>query len=97
MKRYLIKVTYLDGDHKGESYLLRKGGYVTEEKDYQWDDTTYSTYNMALRQCKKLKTENNINIEIERREREWAKAKGSDSRKWNIYTLESYEPYEVEV
>ena len=28
MKRFLIKVTYLTGMHKGKSYLLKKGGYV---------------------------------------------------------------------
>ena len=35
MKRYLIKKTYTEGIHAGKSYLLRKGGYVTDENEYQ--------------------------------------------------------------
>ena len=96
MKRYLIKVTYLDGEHAGTSYLLRKGGYVTDERNIEWKSTTYASYNIALRQCKRLFDENELNIQIERRDREYAKKRGRYFRDWNIYNKESYEPYEVE-
>ena len=31
MKRYLIKATFTGGAHKGETYYIRKGGYVTND------------------------------------------------------------------
>lgn len=33
MKRCLIKATITDGEHKGEAYYLRKGGYVITRPD----------------------------------------------------------------
>lgn len=33
MKGYIIKATYLTGTHKGKSYFLQKGGYVTSDPD----------------------------------------------------------------
>lgn len=97
MKRYLIKVTYLEGEHKGKSYLLRKGGYVTEKGNVEWEDTTYSSYKRALWQCNRLEQQNELNIRIERRDRQYAIQMGRKFRDYNIYELESYEPYEVEV
>lgn len=97
MQRYLIKVTYLEGKHKGESYLMRKGGYVTDTSDIQWEDTTYASCSRALRQCRRLASENALNVKIERQDRQYAIQKGRKIHDWNIYELESYEPYEVEI
>ncbi len=97
MKRYLIKVTYLEGPHTGDTYLLCKGGYVTEEGRIEWDDTTYVTKGIAQRECNRLKAANDTNINIERRSREWAEKRGKTFRSWNIYEAKSYEPYEVDV
>ena len=97
MKRYLIKVTYLEGSHAGHTYLLRKGGYVTEEGHIEWDDTTYATRGIAQRVCNKLKVDNDTNIDIERKNREWATKRGKTFRDFNIYEAQSYEPYEVDV
>ena len=33
MTRYLIKVTYLAGEHEGESFLLNKKKQVVKEQD----------------------------------------------------------------
>jgi hypothetical protein len=52
MKRYLIKVTYLEGQHKGQSHLRRRGGYCTHADDPQWEDTTYATLGIARSVCK---------------------------------------------
>lgn len=95
MARYLIKATYESGIHKGKTYLLRKGGYVTDEIDFQWDDTTYKSRAIAERQCKRLKEENDLNYVIERRENEYRISKGKKGKDWFIYDMESYEPYEV--
>lgn len=97
MKRYLIKVTYLEGPHIGHTYLLRKGGYVTEEGHIEWEDTTYATIGIAQRVCKKLRLNNDINVDIERKDRAWAEKRGKTFRDFNIYVAQSYEPYEVEV
>ena len=95
MSGYLIKGTYLTGIHKGETYLLRKGGYVTDESQYQWGDTMYKSIGQALRICRKLKEENELDYAIERRNNEWAIAKGGKPKEFFIYELESYEPYMV--
>ena len=99
MKRYLIKVTYLEGQHKGESYLLRKGGYVTEEHDYQWDDTTYATKGIAQRVCNQKAKENKFDRDFEREQERIAILRGrrKEPKAWYIHELESYEPYETEV
>ena len=97
MKRYLIKVTYLEGRHAGETYLLRKGGYVTEPGYIEWEDTTYASYKTALWQCRRLESDNELNMRIERKDRAYARQMGRKFREYNIYELQSYEPYEVEI
>lgn len=62
--RYLIKATYLEGLHKGETYLLRKGGYVTDEDTYQDIEDTYSSLGVAKRICKKLAKDNEIDCKF---------------------------------
>ena len=99
MKRYLIKVTYLEGKHAGKTYLMRKGGYVTDEGAYQWENTTYATLGIAKRVCKKLSDRNQRDHDFERSMEQADIAKGlrKEPKAWYIYELENYEPYEVEV
>ena len=64
MERYLIKVTYLEGTHKGKTYLMQKGGYITDSGCYQWDETTYANKAMAERRCKQLDKENVVDCKV---------------------------------
>lgn len=98
MTRYIIKCTYTEGIHAGESYYLTKGGYVTDEKQCQWEDTTYKTKGIAQRVCNKMYKENELNRAIERADMEYAKKTGRKfHRTWCIYESETYEPYPVEL
>lgn len=96
MNGYLIKGTYLTGPHKGESYLLRKGGYVTEEGRHEWDDTTYRTLGIAQAQCRRLTEENEICYNDETWSRNRRIKEGKEVSKYRIYEKEAYEPYFVE-
>lgn len=96
MKRFLIKVTYLDGLHKGEWYLMRKGGYVTQLDCPHFESETYATEAIVKRVCTRLYNNNELNRKLEDRDREYAKQKGREVHEWHIYEHESYEPYEIE-
>lgn len=95
MNGYLIKVTYLTGPHKGRSYLLRKGGFVTEEDNHEWDITTYRTLNIAKAQCRRLTKENERCYNVETQSRIRRINEGKEVAKYRIYEQESYEPYHV--
>lgn len=97
MNGYLIKTTYLTGPHKGRSYFLRKGGYVTEEGNHEWDDTTYRTLGIAQAQCKRLTEENERCYNDETGSRNRRIKEGKEVSKYRIYEKESYEPYMVEI
>lgn len=43
MKRYLIKATITGGAHEGETYLMRKGGYVISDTSLYCADDCYKT------------------------------------------------------
>lgn len=94
--RYLIKVTILTGRHKGHSYLLRKGGYVTDEGDSQFEEDTYKTLGTALRVCKQMESRNELNYNVERADNEYRIKQGKSPKEFFIYEKESYEPYLVE-
>lgn len=96
MTRYLIKITYLEGSHKGESYLRRRGGWVTDETDYQWTDTTYATIGIAKSVCTRLFRDNELSRKIERQNEAFRITQGKPARGWYIYESCSYEPYPVE-
>ena len=51
MKGYVIKVTYLTGRHKGKTYLMKKGGYITEEHYHHFESDVYTTLRTAKRVC----------------------------------------------
>jgi hypothetical protein len=95
-KRYIIKVTKLDGRHAGDVYFLQKGGYVTDADCAQFDFTSYKTYGIANRVCKKYKEDNNWYWEDETQRREKRKREGLKVDEWRIHDHESYEPYEID-
>lgn len=94
--RYLIKVTYMEGRHAGESYLMRKGGYVTDETEYHGNDDTYKTENIARSICRRLYKENESSRRAERRIMERRAKEGNPlPRNWFIYNKQTFEPYPV--
>lgn len=95
-QRYLIKATYLEGPHEGETYFLRKDGHVTEADFPQGFSDTYASKASAARRCRKLESDNTIDRNIERREETHRIKKGKPPKEWYLYHLESYEPFEVE-
>ena len=97
MTRYLIKVTYTEGKHSGESHFLRKGGYVTDLPDIQWNDTTYKTEAIAARVCRHMYEENELSRKIERQDERVRIARGGKPKEWYIYESCNYEPFAVEV
>lgn len=97
MKRYLIKVTYTEGIHAGESYLLTKGGYCTDEDSIHWEERCYKTEGIARRICKKLYEDNELSRKIERQDEECRIKRGLGGKKdWYIYESKTYEPFEVD-
>lgn len=96
MKGYVIKVTYLTGRHKGRTYLMKKGGYVTEEHYHHFKSDVYKTLGTAKRVCTVYHNNNERDYNSERRMNEYNISKGRPAKDWFIYELESYEPFEVE-
>ncbi len=80
---FLIKVTYETGPHAGKSYLLRKGGYVTDGT-FENEDTTYRTYGSAARVCTRLRLKNYREYHLER--------ENSHGKGPFVYEKEKYEP-----
>lgn len=97
MMRYLIKVTYTDGAHAGKSYLLSKGGYVTDESDVHWEETTYKTLGLCRHICKLAYEDNEQSVAQERADNEWRLAHGKEPYRYHIYDHCSFEPYAVEI
>ena len=97
MKGYLIKVTDLDGRFKGESWLMRKGGYVHPDflEDTEWAEDCYKTLGVAKRECKRLAKQNVIDLKYQECENVFNAKHGR--RMMDLYVPESYEPYEVEM
>lgn len=96
MIRYLIKATYTEGVHNGKTYLLRKGGYVTDEGNIEWLDTTYKTESIARRVCERMYEENELFRKIEREDEAVKIRKGFSPKSSYIYESKTYEPYPVE-
>ena len=95
MKRFLIKVTYLSGRHKGKSFLLKKGGYVAGENEHVCESDTYKTETIAKRICTLYTNNNQRDYLDERRYNDYRISKGYESKEFFIHELESYEPYEL--
>ena len=95
MKKYVIKVTYLEGTHKGKEYFLNKGGYVISNLDYVWQDSSY-TLSACKAVCTRKEKANTANGIFEKRERERRIAEGKTVSKFQLYDMKKFEPYEIE-
>lgn len=96
MKGYVIKVTYLSGRHKGKTYLMKKGGYVTEEHFHHFESDVYKTLGIAKRVCTIYENNNQRDYLHERNYNDYRISKGYEGKDWFIYELERYEPFEIE-
>lgn len=95
MDGYLIKATYITGPHAGKSYLLRKGGYVTDETQGQWADTVYKTEAICKRRCEKMTVESDTEYYIETTSRANRRMAGKEVSRYRIHEKMIYEPYLV--
>lgn len=95
--RFLIEVTYLTGDHKGETWLMRKGGYVSPDNGYEYESTTYKTWAIAERRCRELESDNEVNYRIETNDREIRARQGKPVSSLRLYEKESYRPVPVKI
>lgn len=95
MTKYIIKTTYLEGIHEGKVHYLKKGGYVVSNLDYVWQDDSY-TLATAKAVCARYTKSNELNVRLEKKDREYAIAHGRNVSKYPIYDLEKYEPFAIE-
>lgn len=96
MKRFVIKVTYLSGRHKGKTHFLKRGGYVYSEGEFVLKDDTYASESIAKRVCTLYTNNNERDYLDERKYNDYRISKGYDGKDWFIYELERYEPYELD-
>ena len=95
MTKYIIRVTYTDGDHEGKEYYLNKGGYVIDRLSSVWKEDSY-TLSGCRRVCKKKEEQNTAEVIFERRERERRIKDGKTVSKYPIYHMQHYEPFAIE-
>lgn len=96
MTKYVIKVTYLEGNNKGKYYYLDKQGYVIENLKSVWNYQAY-TEKGCKTACTRFAKDNAIENAIEKRERESRVSKGKTISPYMLYWLCSYEPLAVEI
>lgn len=95
MNGYIIKATYLTGPHKGRSYFLQKGVFVTDDPGDQWSDNCYKTENICKSICRKLENSSMVEHVIEKRMREYQSKNGYSVSEYMINELMKYKPYFV--
>lgn len=95
MKKYIIKVTYLEGIHAGKEYYLNKQGFVVDNFGSIWQDSSY-TERGCKTACAKLEKNNNAEAAAEKAEREWNIAAGRKVSNYPIYVRSKYEPFAIE-
>lgn len=95
MIKYVIKATYLEGEHKGKEYFLAKGGYVISNLDYVLQDSSYTLSNCKTI-CKRKEKTNTAEVIFEKRQRERRIAEGKTVSKYPIYEMQKFEPYAIE-
>lgn len=95
MTKYVIKVTYLEGQHAGATYYLNKGGYVISNLDYVWQDDSY-TERACKAVCTRKTKENKSEHEFELSKRNRLIAAGKTVSPYMLYELQSFEPFAVE-
>ena len=95
MTKYIIKTPYLEGPHAGKEHYVIKGGYVVCNLDNIWQSDSY-TLGTCKAVCKRYAMNNEIANRIEKRDREYAAAKGRSVVPYMIHYLQSYTPVEIE-
>lgn len=95
MTKYVIKATYLEGEHKGKEYFLNKGGYIIDNLDYVWQDSSYNL-SACKAVCTRKEKRNTAEAIFEKRQRERKIAEGKTVSKYPIYEMMKYEPYAIE-
>ena len=95
MTKYVIKVTYLEGNHKGKEYFLDKGGYVIDNLDYVWQDSSY-TLTACKAVCTRKEKSNTTEAIFEKMQRKRKIAEGKTVNPYPIYEMQKYEPYAIE-
>ena len=73
MTAYQIKVTKLTGAHKGESFIMAKGGFVVDEGTPQPGWMCYGSLKLAKAACTRLSKRNRLDYEAEQRNIKWRK------------------------
>ena len=95
MKKYIIKITYLEGLHKGKEYFLNKDGYVIDKLNCVWQDSSYTLSGCKAACTRKEKT-NTAEVIFEKRQRERRVAEGKTVSKYPLYEMQKFEPYAIE-
>lgn len=95
MKKYIIKVTYMEGIHEGTSYLLNKEGYVVSNPECVWQDSSYTLSGCKAACTKKEKVQTAEAI-FEKRTRARRIAEGKPVSKYPLYEIQKFEPFEIE-
>ena len=95
MTKYVIKVTYLEGTHKGKEYFLNKGGYVIDNLDYVWQDSSY-TLPACKAVCTRMEKRQTADHNFEKLQRSRRIAEGKPVSPYLIYELKSFEPFAIE-
>lgn len=95
MTKYIIKATYLEGTHKGKEHFLCKGGYVIDNLDYVWQDSSY-TLSACKAVCTRMEKTNAAEAIFEKKQRERRIAEGKNVSKYPIYVMTKFEPYAIE-
>lgn len=94
MGKFIIKVTYLEGEHAASEYFMIKGGYVTDHPESVSDDSAY-TEKACKMICTKYANKNEREVRMETLERERREKDGKTNSKYRIYYPSKYEPYEI--
>lgn len=95
MIKYVIKVTYLEGAHKGKEFYLDKDGYVIGNLEYVWQDGSYTE--KACKAACTRKTKKNISANrFELLERARREKDGKTNSKYMLNDLQSFEPFAIE-
>jgi len=95
MTKYVIKATYLEGEHQGKEYFINKDGYIIDNLDYVWQDNSY-TLSACKAVCTRKEKQNTAEVIVEKRERERRIAEGKTVSKYPLYIMTKYEPYAIE-
>jgi hypothetical protein len=95
MTKYIIKATYLEGDHAGREYYLDKQGYVVSNIESVWQDSSY-TLSACKAVCTKKEKSNNAEVIFEKRERARKIAEGKTISRRPLYIMTRYEPFAIE-